>query len=457
MTAGKDGPCLPSSEAALFRYLVVSQILSLEGRGSSRTAAAEQVSSLVHRTFAGEGVVRSTRTVLRWVAAWSREGMAGLEPAARRRTAGSMVLPEEFLEFLADQKRADLRVSVPEVIRRAVELGLVGSEPQPDRTTVWRACRRMGLPTRRRKAARDRDSRRFSYPHRMDMLLCDGNHFRAGVERVKRVALFFLDDCSRFGLDVVVGTSESTALFLRGLYRAVGAGGLFSILYVDRGPGFIADDTAEAVRLLEALLIHGQARYPEGHGKIERFNRTANDQVLRGLDRRPDVDADCGALELRLRHWLHRRYNHHPHESLDGGTPAGRFAADTRPLRFPADDADLRRRFVVHVERRVSNDHVVSFEGTRYEVPRGHAGTKVRLHRQLLEERLYMLHQGRMVRLHPVDLAGNAAARRAGDVAPDDADGHARPPGAADLAFQRDFRPVVGADGGFTDPDRQED
>ena len=35
---------------------------------------------------------------------------------------------------------------------------------------------------------------------------------------------------------------------------------------------------------LGALLIHGTTRYPQGHGAIERFHRTAYDQVLRSLD-----------------------------------------------------------------------------------------------------------------------------------------------------------------------------
>jgi hypothetical protein len=39
----------------------------------------------------------------------------------------------------------------------------------------------------------------------MQMVLCDGKHFRAGAARLRRVALFFLDDATRMGLHVVVG------------------------------------------------------------------------------------------------------------------------------------------------------------------------------------------------------------------------------------------------------------
>lgn len=36
----------------------------------------------------------------------------------------------------------------------------------------------------------------------------------------------------------------------------------------------------------------------------EKFNQTAQSQILRGLPGAADVDADCGALELRLSHFL---------------------------------------------------------------------------------------------------------------------------------------------------------
>ena len=141
--------------------------------------------------------------------------------------------------------------------------------------------------------------------------------------------------------------------------------------------GFIADDTTEVIARLGSLLLHGERQYPEGHGKIEKFNQTALARLLRHLPGRADVDSGKGALELRLAHYLRERYNHTPHESLDSDTPHQRFMADTKVLRLPENDDELRRRFVVHVERRVSNDHVVKLDGKDYEMPRGNAGERV--------------------------------------------------------------------------------
>jgi transposase InsO family protein len=150
----------------------------------------------------------------------------------------------------------------------------------------------------------------------MELVLSDGKHFRAGAARSRRVAFFFLDDATRLGLHVVVGTSESAALFLRGFHAVLRDYGRMGIVYLDHGPGFIANAVAEVCRRLELALIHGRSSYPEGHGKVEKFNQTVLAAVLRAYDGRADVDDDCKALEIRLTHWLRQTYNHTPHESL---------------------------------------------------------------------------------------------------------------------------------------------
>jgi len=214
-------PILASPEA-LFRSRVVSLVLADLQRGYVRAEAVDHAAT--SDWWTPDGVLRrvSERTVYRWLRAYERDDLAGLEPASRDRTDSSVVLSEGLLSLLAERKRADPTLSIPELLRIARELGVIGHLERVDRTTVYRAARRLGLPVKRRKkSGRDRDMRRFAYPHRMDCNLCDGKHFRAGVARARRVALFFLDDATRLGLEVVVGTAECAELFLRGLYEGV--------------------------------------------------------------------------------------------------------------------------------------------------------------------------------------------------------------------------------------------
>lgn len=429
------------STEALFRYQVIAFVFARVALGQARPSAIDEAVEITHFTETGEARSVSRRTLYRWLDVYDLNGVGGLEPATRQ--VAPTALSEKFVAFLRSEKTKDPAVSIPELIRRAREHQLLGAEQSVSRVTVYRAAVRLSLPLTKRSSKRDTDMRRFAYPNRMRMVLVDGKHFRAGAERLKRVAFFFIDDCTRRVLAVVVGCSESTELLLRGLFLLIQHFGLMDILYFDHGPGFDSGDTHAVCVRLGVLYIHGKKRYPEGHGKIERFNRTAWNDVLRGLCR-AEVDPDLGSLELRLRHYIEHDYNVSGHESLDDISPAACWDADERALRFPRDQEDLRSRFLVTESRRVSTDNVVSVEGVLYEMPRGHARDRIELRRQTLDGSLWAPHDGRLVRLAPVDLAQNAEDRRASP-SPSHADDRREPPvTAAAMAFDRAFGPVAG-------------
>jgi hypothetical protein len=267
------------------------------------------------------------------------------------------------------------------------------------------------------------------------------------------VALSFLDDATRFGLAVYVGTAESTLLFLHGLYEVILRHGLMNALYVDHGPGFISEDTERVVARLQRHLVHGRVRYPEGHGKVERYHRTLRHKAIRGLDARPEVDPDCGALTLRLSRWLREHYNHTPHESLDGMTPSERWLQDPRELELPPDRAWLDAQFLVTQERTVSKDHVISIDGTLYEVPRACRG-RIAVTHHLLSDRRTVRLEGSDVEIHPLDLTRNALDHRARREKP--SQGSPKGDTPAKEAFENDFAPIVDPEGNYPDPDPEE-
>lgn len=448
-------PSAPSAEA-LMRYSVLAQVEALILGGSRTSTAVRVVAGRDHAHVDGRPVRVSTRTIQRWCAAYLRGGMAALEPKDRTRTQTSKVLSRKLVAFLRDEKDRDPRASVPELLRRARASGVVAEDDLVDRTTLWRACRRLGLATRDRPSKREGDMRRWRYPHRMQCVLCDGKHFRAGGTRARRVALFFFDDATRYGLDVCVGPSESTELFLRGLYDLVRRHGLPDLLYLDHGAGFASGDTLAVVQGgLRAWLIHGQRQYPAGRGAVERFHRTAFEQLLRALDGASHVDPAYGALTLRLRHWL-ERYNDTPHQALGGDTPRQRWEAG-RPLRFPDDEADLYRRFVVRQTRKVSTDHVIKMDGRLWEAPRGLGDRTVAITRHVLDHRLWVLHEGRRVELAELEPHANASDRRGRSDDPRPLPTEGVPHTAASRAYDQDFLPLVDPQGGFPDTDDHND
>lgn len=457
-----DPRTLLSDEEVCFRYRLVTAVLALELGGTARSAAVCAVADATHLGEHAELRQVSRKTLRRWLVAYAERGLPGLCRAKRERWVGEKALPPGLIHFLVTERSQDRDASIPELLRRAELREVIASASAIDRSSVWRAMQHHGIETRPRKIPKDADQRRFRYPSRMQMALADFKHFRAGVHRAKRAALYFLDDATRYGLDVLVTTTEQVPASLLTLHGVITRYGFMSLLYTDGGPAFIDLDFMAVCERLGIKLIYGKARYPEGHGAIERFNRSAKARVLRSLDGAPDVDPDLGALTLRLRHDLHEVYNQLPHESLDGDTPHQRFHADPRPLR-PAQSAEwIRERFTLTLDRRVSKDHVVSVDGIDYEVPRGHSGERVSLHRRLLErteerDALYLPHQGKLVRLSPVDLAANARGPRA--LRPEDDSKEITPvpaPSASQLAFEKDLPSMVGPDGGYPNHHEEE-
>jgi transposase InsO family protein len=437
---------------ALFRYQIVSEVGSRVQRGEGKEEALEEVLGREHQDLEGRMRRLSKRTLYRWLRAYAEEGLSGLEPASRRRISTSNALSPEMLQYMKAQKLIDPEGSVPEIIAQAEALGIV-AKGEVNRVTSWRACKRMDLPVRRPQRGRCRDMRRHEQPHRMMMALADGKHFRAGAKRLRRVAMPMLDDATRNGLSILVGMTESTELFLLTLYQTIVRCGLMITLFIDHGPGFVSKDTLTVAARLGIQVIHGTPGYPEGHGKIERFHRRMSDQLLRGLDGNPAVDPDPGALTLRLQHWLDI-YNHTPHHSLDQDTPAARWQADSRDLVFPT--SDIERHFIISCDRKVSADNVITYKGVPYEVPRGHAGQRIEVSRNLLAgNTLSIVHEGVATELLVVDPVLNARSRRAREIP-----AGAAPLGvttAAGIRFDNDMQPLVDAGGGYQDRQGEDD
>lgn len=429
-------------ERALWRYTMISQVELLV---LAKMSLAEAIAR-VCKAQNGSGKSLSRASLYRWYHAYQSAGFDGLFDQARKPQDSS--LPPDFLKFLRKEKEQDHGASIPEVIRRARELGIIGSKEAIDRSTAYRAARALNLPIFRRKKHEATTMRPFAYEHRMMLVMCDGKHFRAGGSGAKRVALIFIDDATRYVLDIFVGFSEDTEFFLRSLYRILETFGHMDSLYLDHGPGFISDDTKKVLATLRIPLIHGKVAYPQGHAKIERFNSTITQDLLRGL-KKPEIDPGCRALELRLRHYIRERYNMQVHSAL-GSDPESTFHGDSKALHFPLGEADLKRAFVVSKNRLVRKDNVIDHDGQTYEMPLGYAGRVVTVYSDILSSKVSFLHKGQLAVLATPDLGRNAREPRA---APGPAETPKGPiTTAAELHFNRDYGPIVSSDGGFPEP-----
>lgn len=425
------------------RYAAVSLVLAKITAGISTRLAVSETIDILKNTQ-----VNISRSALyRWLKRYRQRGWKGLDqPDLRRKES---VLPVVFIDFMSSVKVKDPRASIPEVIRLARRQGIIGKEQAMSRTTVYRYARRMNLPMTRQRKSPDSSKRPYAYPHRLQMVLCDGKHFRAGSERLKRVVFTFLDDSSRFILGVIVGASENSSLFLRGLFDVIATHGLMDHLYLDKGSGFKNADVERVSQQLDIPVIFGATRYPQGHGKIERYNRTLGSQCLRGLAK-PGVDPHLNSLRMRIHHYANEQYNRTLHETL-GVSPYEKFMSDVKPLRFAQDLESLKKSFTIMETRKVREDNVVGYNDTLYEVPLGYAGTRIPVFFNTVTSDLTMNHLDAVIRLMPPDLASNARERRI-KTANHQAEIEPTITTAAEVKFNQDTRPIVDSHGGYTEP-----
>jgi putative transposase len=381
--------------------------------------------------------------IYRWLRHYEEKGIEGLARKEPKRRVTSALTPE-FIEHLVAMKD-DHDMSIPEVIRCAEKLGIVPKR-SVSRSTVWRAARDRNLPMHRCHAAKKNDMRPFEFKHRMDMVLCDGKHFRAGTKEVRRVAMPMIDDATRTVLIVRVRKTETTHLFLLCLYELVRRYGTPVCLYVDNGSGFISQDALRICARLKIHLIHGTAGYPEGRGKIERFHRTMWQQLLRTFRGDPRINGSCDDLELRCNHYVEHCYNREKHESI-GMAPLEKWQADSRALKYPENMAALENIFIIERRRKISRDNVLQIAGKRLEMPRGYAGRSVSVLENTLSGEVTFMHHGEMVRLHEVDLEANANAKRTPMKNDPDEKRDAKTQSAARIAFEHMYPPAVDDDG----------
>lgn len=445
-------PQSPFSATALARFRAVSLVEHYLAQGDALGVALERAAREPLPDASGKLCSRSIRTLRRWMTRYTKGGVAALSDPKRPPLQGSRAFSQALLDFCIAEHASDLLASVPELIRRARAKGILHPEQKVRPGSLWRVLTRMNLEFTQRPTRQEREMRRFAHTERMQCVLVDGKHFKVGTSEVNRVALYFLDDATRYGLTVVVGKSESAELFLRGFYVLLRRFGKPVAMFADHGSAFVNETALQVFAKLNIPFIHGAVGHPEGRGKIERFNRSAKQRVLRALRGNPAIDPDCKSLELRLQHDLEQVYNrlpHEAHEDHENQTPEHHWMSSSRSL-IPLSDESLLDAFTLPLRRIVSKDNLIKLDGRLIELPIGYARREVTVFRRPLEDNaIYLLHHGKLIRLQDVDTALNANTRRA----PHDtsADVAQEPIATAStLVFERDIAPILDADGGFS-------
>ncbi len=279
-----------AEEVALFRFSVISEAVSASLSSAERGLI---VRALAARTWTSpEGVERSLSrvTIDRWVAAYRRDGLAGLRPMPRA-DRGRARSQGRWLEEAERLRRAlPTRSSAQIVDAIARAHGVVLSE-----RTVRAHLRRAGLSRAVLTAEPTRAFGRYeaSAPNEIwigDVLVGPFvPHPR--VAGAKRAKLFVLvDDYSRLLVHGRWMTEENTRAGQDVLRSAIARRGLPQILHVDNGAPYANHQLARACAVLGIHLVHSKPYAPQGRGKQERLNSYIRQSFIAEMEDRGIAD-----------------------------------------------------------------------------------------------------------------------------------------------------------------------
>jgi len=355
------------------------------------------------RTRIGRNTIRD------WISRYqsSAGSLEALYPKDRADKGQSRSMDPETAANLVQLRRQMPTATVATVIQAMQQRQMVSPGITLAPTSVWRFLTAHGLMSTATETPVDR--RKFEAELPNDIWQSDVMHgpkvLVDGRER-KSYLIAFIDDHSRLIPFADFYLSENLAAFLDAFEKALLKRGLPRKLYVDNGAAYRSHQLEHICASLAIALIHAKAYQPQGKGKIERFFRTVQMQLL------PSLDKGIRLQDLRqaLVQWLDG-YHQRGH-SATGCSPWQRFAANMQCLRSAPEN--LKDHFRTVSRRTVAKDRTVTLDGHLFEAPVQLIGKRIDLlyHKdqwQRVEARWKNSSYGL---LRPVDTAVNCRVKR---------------------------------------------
>jgi putative transposase len=315
----------------------------------------------------------SRNTLDRWLRAYSKHGLNGLQRTVRSDT-GAVRRHTELFELAAALRREHPARSAAQIADILAARSGVHISPR----TIREHLQHMGL----QRAALEGDTQTFgryeaARPNERwigDVLSGPYVPFPR-VAGSRRAKLFLLvDDHSRLLVHGRWMTDENTRAGQDVLRAAIVRRGLPAQLYLDNGSPYIAAPLARTCAVLGIHLIHSKPYSPEGRGKQERLNRVIRERFL--LEAEAAGITDFDHFNDWFQAWTEQVLNCRVHTETKQ-TPIERFLAGGAPK--AVDPALLSEAFRWSALRVVTRTATVSLEGNRYQVDPALVGRRVEL------------------------------------------------------------------------------
>lgn len=317
----------------------------------------------------------SVRTVGRYLDSYTTGGFEALKPRGKSNNS-NFKIPENIVQEAIRLRREQPSRSVPTIIKtleleKKVEPGFL------KRSTLQDALARAGYSAGMMKLYQNNGyaSQRFQRLHRHDLWQGDikyGPTLMIGGVPTQTYMSCLIDDATRYIVHAEFYPHMEQSIVEDTLHKAVVKYGAPRRIYFDNGSQYKSNWMKRACGLMGIRLLYARPRNPQGKGKQERFNETADQFIDEVNLKLPD---SVQALNTLFQAWLSECYTHAEHSAL-GTTPAIAFKSDSMPPRF-IDPAVLARAFLHCESRKADKSGCISFQGKKYDLGVKYAGKRV--------------------------------------------------------------------------------
>jgi transposase InsO family protein len=367
-----------SVQKALLRFKIISAYLAQNPPRGQRRAMLEHLSKKDWMLETGEIVRVKADTIRYWIRRYRNGGFEALKDKPRS-DKGCRTIPKEYIETACSLKQQVPERTIDRII--AIMENLQLSPPGVvRRSTLHRALQAKGLSQRKLKPPEKRDLDRFAADYANDLWQSDmlqGPWLPDTEKRgkMRRTYLYaFVDDASRlvlYGRFFFKGDLPALELVFKRSLQRYGKPGR---VYYDNAKVYRANH----MRLICAELnihrpIHTKAYRPEGHGKIEAFNRFCVTNFI----------AEVKASSIRTLDQLNQaffafidvEYNRRRHSEL-AMSPKQRWLKDASRITY-LEEEKIRTAFLWRELRTADKTGVIRLFNHKYKVTPDLARKKV--------------------------------------------------------------------------------
>ena len=254
----------------------------------------------------------SRKTYYKWKKRFQQEGIDGLKNRSRRPKISPRKTDASTESEIVMTKTQYPRWGAYRIRNQLLRQGVTVTPK-----TVNTVLKRNGIPTLWQK--KKKKYKRFERKHSNSLWQMDimGEIYIGGV---KVYPISILDDCSRKILVCHLYTRERAKEVVKTLNTAIEQYGSPKQIYTDNGGQFLSKKFAKVCLKAGIKHIRTSIAHPQGIGKIERWHRNVQEELL-DLHTFNAVDEAQPVLDSYLEYYNHER----PHMGINGCTPHVRY------------------------------------------------------------------------------------------------------------------------------------